>query len=344
VNLWSKIVEFATACAVALVILAAPGLAIAFAIPFLALAVFYLLARFALPSFLAVLIKLLQRSVGHIPGTVRGKSVSQSPGAAVRDMLYVFGLVVSAEAGLKWATSFLTSRQAVWLAPWKPLMTYTPYLVYSVVLTYLYWHLLRTERHTHMSSNQNVRCRFVHGPPERIVVGLAILCVVSLLVLKVTTGETLADKIVSSWSQAERLLDLKPAFHVLEDEKAANGKTYACVAFDFDPRKWQYPLAVEARLKNTGAPPEYVLGRMEARDSDGNKMTEVGEHTSDMTRDVERQLIFEENSTRKPCSIVVRIAAKNEPQGNLLAKAKRDPGKLIAITILGWSDNHAVKR
>jgi len=338
------IVEFLIACAVALVILTAPGFAMAIAIPSLALAVLYLLARFALPSLVAVLIKVLQGFAGHIPGTLRGKGVSQTPGTAVRDMLYVVGLVLSAEAGVKWGTIFLRSRQAAWLEPWKPLMSYAPFVAYSIVLAYLYWHWLKTESVT-MGPNDNVQRRFVHGRADRVIVGLAILTTFSLFGLRYTTGQTLADRVVSSWNDAKRFTDFQPEYRVLADQPMPKGKTYACFAFDFDPRKREYPVGVEARLKSTGEAQKYVLGRMEARDSDGKQMAVPEHNPSDLaTREVERQLAFNKPALRKPCSIIVRVAPKSDADGKLLAEAKRDPRKLIAIAILGWSENDDAKR
>lgn len=77
---------------------------------------------------------------------------------------------------------------------------------------------------------------------------------------------------------------------------------------------------------------------MAALDADGKPIDSVGNVLPrDTIRDIERRLIFEDDAARKPCTLVVRIAAKDNSK-NLLDDVKSDPGKVIApVEFLRWS-------
>jgi hypothetical protein len=345
VQLWAKIFEFANACAIAFGILIAPALAMALAVPSVAVAMLCFVALIGLLS-ISIVFKTLLLWLGW--GAVYRKGEPKTPGSLIGDLLGVLGFVGAAEALLAGFVALLKSRRALWLEPWKPVVeTYGPYIVYSAVFAYLAWRCFGTERHVAVKfEGQNINRRFMHTRGERIVLAMGIVLTAGLIVLKVTTGKTLADRIVTSWSQAHRIETFKPEFHALnEDERLQNGKMYASIAFDFDPRQWPYPVGVEARLKNTGPGTAYILGRMEARQRDGSLVNGLVLYDTEATREVERTLVFQKEFVRKPCAIVVRIAAKNEQDSaKLLEEAKRDPRKLVAITILGWSDDGDGKR
>ena len=161
--------------------------------------------------------------------------------------------------------------------------------------------------------------------------GIGFSLMVALIVLYWQTHQTLADQILS-WSQARKFQPANFEVHwrVLPREPSQDGKTtYARLGFSLDPREWQSPMAVVVRLKNTTTAMQYKLGRMKAEDADQKSLPVGNTVPADTIRDVERRLSFEEDGARKPCTVVVRIAAKNN-NSDLLTDVERDPGIAIA--------------
>jgi hypothetical protein len=256
----------------------------------------------------------------------KSKSVGSTFGSIVRDDLSIFALIAAVAGGGPWFVSLFRST-------WRP--TVEPpiiYGIYIVVLFYLTWKLASTKKRSDAIPDSPQPSRqFVHTLWEQGCIGVGLFLMVALIVLYWQTHQTLADQILS-WSQARKFqpANFEVHWHVLPREKTPDGKiTYARLGFALDPRDWQSPMTVGVRLKNTTTAMQYKLGRMAAEDADKKPLPVGNTLPADTIRDVERRLSFEDDAARKPCTVVVRIAAKNNNM-DLLADVERDPGIAIA--------------
>jgi hypothetical protein len=328
---WSKFGKLAAFVAAA-VCLIAPGCVVVIATPLLPLYILWLLVPAKAHAFLWVVF-------GNPPGAVYGPTGSPHAtlGAAIRDDLTVPGLILGVEAGLLWLSTLITSHHAEWLDIEKPFIkSNAPYVLYGLLAAYLYVQLIRTkERASMIPSLPLTRKLFVHSKWERVILRSGIFFTALLICVYYVTGDTLGAHILS-WSEAERLPDLSVEFRLLPDQPDGE-TTYACFGFNFDPSKYSGAVAVEARLKDSGPTRQYKLGKMEAQQTDGSPVKGAGIYSvPDDLRQILRRVIFDEEASRKPCIIVVRVAPK-DPNKNLLDEAKHDPRKLIAITPMRWS-------
>jgi hypothetical protein len=323
--------------------LIAPACVMPIAVLALPLLVLWLLAppdlRTRVPSMLAKIGWLLW---GNWPGTVYGKSQASDTGmgAAIRDDLTVFGTIVAVEGTLAWLGGLLNAHHAGWIDPWKADITKVgTFALYGMLFVYFCFRLFHTKPRTNsimVGINEIApKWQFAYRKWERAILRLGIMCTVALFCLYYFTGSTLGSHILS-WSQAEKEPDFKVQKWVVLSDETQGDTTYACLGFEFDPTKTTFPIGVGARLKNTVTAQKYKFGRMEARGPDGHRFDAVASFLPpDSIREIERRLVFEDDATRRPCLIVIRLAARKKDKG-LLEEAKRDPGRLIAITIFKW--------